>query len=237
MRVTVCGLSCLAGLVSVQRIPFGELHLLFASVCVCLLLCCPVNEGLEVTSGSSFCQIDENGCATDGAGDHGNDEACTVRVNAAGTLTFAEFDVEPDDDDGEDSADSERCPYDYIQIGGTRYCNGVGHPPSHIFAVAAGSTFTWQSDGSVTHAGWTICFSETHARAIQIYLASFSLSLDHAWGVELVAACARSDGSALSPPPVRFRALAADSTCTSDLDRAQTVALHLKQPSQLGSTG
>ena len=93
---------------------------------VCLPLRCPVNEGLEVTSGLSFCQIDENGCATDGADDHGNNEACAVRVNAAGTLTFAEFDIEPGGDDSDTSADSDRCPHDYIQIGGTRYCNGDG---------------------------------------------------------------------------------------------------------------
>ena len=99
-----------------------------------------MNVGLEVTAGSSFCQIDANGCATDGAGAHGNYEACTIRVGAAGTLTATQFDTETG--------------YDYITIGGIRYEGSTG--PTGV-AVAAGSTFTWLSDGSVTRAGWTIC--------------------------------------------------------------------------------
>ena len=108
------------------------------------------NVGLEVTAGSSFCQIDANGCATDGVGAHGNNEACTIRVGAAGTLTATQFDTETG--------------YDYVTIGGIRYEGSTG--PTGV-AVAAGSTFTWRSDGSVTNAGWTICFGTTWARAIQ----------------------------------------------------------------------
>ena len=54
--------------------------------CSCLVLpggC----TGLELTSGSSFCEIDANGCATDGGGAYGNDERCTIQVTADGTLT------------------------------------------------------------------------------------------------------------------------------------------------------
>jgi len=98
--------------------------------------------GLEVTSGSSFCQIDANGCATDGAGDHGNNEACTIRVNVAGTLTAHQFDTESG--------------YDHVTIGGRRYEGSTG--PNGV-AVAANSTFAWQSDVSITNSGWTICLT------------------------------------------------------------------------------
>ena len=54
---------------------------------------------LEVTAGGAFCQVLEQPgtgatCVTDGSGNYGENEACTVRVNRAGTLTAAEFDVE-----------------------------------------------------------------------------------------------------------------------------------------------
>ena len=124
---------------------------LLPTVCAWALHC--VRIGLVVTSGSQFCQIDANGCATDGAGEHGNDEACTVQVNAVGTLTAIGFDVEP-----HSASEGQGCEWDYVDIGGTRYCNTIGRP-YHV-AVAAGSTFTWRSDHSGTFAGWTICFSK-----------------------------------------------------------------------------
>ena len=43
---------------------------------------------------------------------------------------------------------------DDVTIGSTRYCGSLG--PNGV-AVAAGSTFSWRSDGSVIGAGWTIC--------------------------------------------------------------------------------
>ena len=98
--------------------------------------------GLEVISGSRFCQIDANGCATDGAGDHGNNEACTIRVNVAGTLTAHQFDTESG--------------YDHVTIGGRSYAGSTG--PNGV-AVAAGSTFTGRSDRSIINSGWTICLT------------------------------------------------------------------------------
>ena len=52
------------------------------------------NSGLRVTSGASFCTVDANDCVSDGAGQHGNREACTVEVLGAGTLDATEFDTE-----------------------------------------------------------------------------------------------------------------------------------------------
>ena len=108
---------------------------------------------LRVTSGSEFCQIDAN-CATDGAGAHGNNEACTIHVDVAGTLTATQFDTEHE--------------YDYVTIGEISYHGSTS--PSGV-AVAAGSNFTWRSDGSVVNAGWTICLAgnEPSRRRIVYY--------------------------------------------------------------------
>jgi len=102
------------------------------------------NSGLRVTSGASFCTVDANDCVSDGAGQHGNREACTVEVLGAGTLDATEF-------------DTESC-CDHVTIGGTPYQGSTG--PDGV-AVAADSIFTWTSDGSVTNDGWIICFRKT----------------------------------------------------------------------------
>jgi len=123
---------------------FGALIAVFLT-CSCLVL--PGDRtGLELTPGSSFCEIDANGCATDGGGAYGNDERCTIQVTADGTLTATQFNVEPDS----------TCRSDFVTIDGTKYCGGTG--PSNV-AVAAGSTFTWHSDGDIIRAGWTICLT------------------------------------------------------------------------------
>ena len=122
--------------------PAFVLYSLTVRLAVCLGGEWCLSIGLEVTSGSSFCQIDAN-CATDGAGAHGNNEACTIRVGAAGTLTATEF-------------HTESC-CDYVNISDILYRGNTG--PNGV-AVAAGSTFAWGSDGSVTNAGWTICLGK-----------------------------------------------------------------------------
>ena len=97
---------------------------------------------MSVTSGSQYCEIDSNGCATDGIGNYGNSEACTIQVNVAGSLTATSFSVESG--------------YDYVTIGGTQYSGSSG--PNNV-AVAAGTSFSWYADGSVTYPGWTICLA------------------------------------------------------------------------------
>ena len=95
-------------------------------------------------SGPSYCQFDENGCVTDGPGDYGNNEACTVRVMVTGTLSATEFSTEGGSD--------------YVTIDGTNYSGTAG--PSKVF-VHAGDSFTWSSDQNTNHrkaySGWTIC--------------------------------------------------------------------------------
>ena len=102
----------------------------------------PSAGALRVTSGSSYCSIDANGCSTDGSGNHGNNERCTIAVNAAGTLTATSFSTESG--------------YDYVTIGGQRFSGSTG--PRGV-SVAAGSSFSWHTDGSVTRSGWVICLA------------------------------------------------------------------------------
>jgi len=102
---------------------------------------CPTAVSLlSVTSGSAYCSIDSSGCVTDGIGDHGNSEACTVTANHNITVSSTYFNTEP-------------C-CDRVIIGAASYGGTVG--PSSV-AMAAGSTMTWYADGSVTNGGFVIC--------------------------------------------------------------------------------
>jgi hypothetical protein len=69
-----------------------------------------------VTSGSSYCQVTPDGaCITDGDGDYGNHERCTVQALASMVVSAqVGFITEPRDD--------VHCPSgcDYITIRGTR---------------------------------------------------------------------------------------------------------------------
>jgi len=104
---------------------------------------------LQVISGSSYCQVTTstgNTCVTDGYGNYGNNERCTIQVLQSGRLsTYGSFRTE--------------LGFDYVTIGSTRYQGTRG--PGNVY-VSYGSTFTWRSDSSVTDSGWTICWS-SHA--------------------------------------------------------------------------
>jgi hypothetical protein len=89
--------------------------------------------GCEITQGDM--------CVTDGAGDYGNNEQCTVQA-LVGMIVSAE------------AGFSTESGYDYVTIGGTQY-SGTSGPVG--VAVNAGGTLHWQSDGSVVGSGFTIC--------------------------------------------------------------------------------
>jgi hypothetical protein len=94
-----------------------------------------------VLSGGSHCEVTSDGrCITDGIGNYGNYEYCTFRAEVSMTVTTTVFGTESG--------------YDFITIGGTRYSGSTG--PMNV-QVAAGSTVTWNSDGSVTGTGFQIC--------------------------------------------------------------------------------
>ena len=80
-------------------------------------------------------------CTSSGVGYHGNNEACTVKVLAAGALTATEF-------------STESC-CDYVTIGGTRYAGTSG--PQNV-RVAENEAFTWRTDHSGTRSGWVLCW-------------------------------------------------------------------------------
>ena len=104
------------------------------------------SDAFRVLSGSAYCHVstssDGRSCVTDGDGNHGNNEACTVEVLQTGLLSATEFQTESG--------------YDYLTIGGTRYQGTSG--PSNL-PVTAGTTFSWRSDYSVTYPGWTVCYA------------------------------------------------------------------------------
>ena len=80
----------------------------------------------------------------DNVGAYFNDEHCRIEVVADGRLDAA-------------ATFSTEAWWDYLNISGIQYDGNDG--PSNV-AVAAGSSFFWQSDGSVMDAvGWKICFT------------------------------------------------------------------------------
>ena len=95
----------------------------------------------RVASGHG-CEVDSNGCVTDGAGDYGSNERCTVEVLFSGLLSSV------------GAFDTESIVYDYLNINGQWYGGYTG--PIEV-SVSAGSTFTWSSDGNRERAGWTLC--------------------------------------------------------------------------------
>jgi len=95
----------------------------------------------EVITGSQYCQVETGGlCVTDGVGNHGNLEACTVRATQDLYATSTYFSVE--------------TYWDYITINTTRYSGSGGF--SNVF-MNANDHMAWYSDTSVTYGGWTIC--------------------------------------------------------------------------------
>ena len=110
----------------------------------------PVAPGsaFVITEGSQYCQLaagslGPNTCVTDGSGNHGNNERCTVRTLRNIYVTATEYQVES-------------C-CDYVTIGGTQY-HGAENAPQGVY-MPAGSTFSWRSDFSVGDGGFTICSS------------------------------------------------------------------------------
>ena len=121
--------------------------MVFNTVIMLVWACCSSDFAGRISivsaSPAGACRLGpEDDCFTDGAGNYGARESCTIRINVAGTLTATQFDTEPN--------------YDTITIGGTEY-NGDTGPL--LVAVAAGTSVAWRTDGSVTGDGWTICLT------------------------------------------------------------------------------
>ena len=97
-----------------------------------------------VTSGTQYCSLTSNGlCVTDGTGNYGNGERCTIEAQRALYATATSFTTEGY--------------FDRISLAGTSYSGSTG--PSNV-AMSAGQTMTWYTDGSVIRAGFTICATD-----------------------------------------------------------------------------
>eukprot|EP01047_Picozoa_sp_COSAG01_P035385 COSAG01_NODE_2711_length_7211_cov_31.536839_2_plen_666_part_00 len=96
----------------------------------------------SIGTGSQYCEIDAEGCLTDGDGDYGNYEECSVQVSRAVVLTARQYDVEND--------------YDFLTIGFQTYTTSGN---SQIVGVSAPakSFITWKTDGSETAGGFVLC--------------------------------------------------------------------------------
>eukprot|EP00492_Amphilonche_elongata_P004309 TRINITY_DN46_c0_g1_i9.p1 TRINITY_DN46_c0_g1~~TRINITY_DN46_c0_g1_i9.p1 ORF type:complete len:518 (+),score=95.37 TRINITY_DN46_c0_g1_i9:86-1639(+) len=107
----------------------------------------PTSEYFEITDGILFCEIDEDGCITDGNGVYGNNEECVITVKRDGKLDVLEFDVEYEVD----------CDFDAFIVDGLSYC-GSDSPDGVI--VEAGQEMRWKSDISARQEGFKICWEE-----------------------------------------------------------------------------
>ena len=97
----------------------------------------------EITSGGDYCWLTHGGtCVTDGVGNHGNAERCTVTASQGIYASTTFFNTE--------------TYWDYITIGGQQYSGTAGFAS---IPMAAQETFTWYTDGSVVNGGFEICGS------------------------------------------------------------------------------
>eukprot|EP00900_Chrysochromulina_parva_P004319 jgi/Chrpa1/13889/Chrysochromulina_OHIO_Genome00024570-RA len=78
-----------------------------------------------IVSGSLYCSVSSDGlCITDGSGNYGDGESCTMQAQVSMTITATEFNTEPG--------------YDFIRIGNAAYSGSTG--PTNV-QVVAGTTF------------------------------------------------------------------------------------------------
>merc|ERR1719272_249384 len=101
-------------------------------------------QSMRVTGGYD-CYIDGNGCVTDGNGNYGNYESCTVTFLVSGTLTSSyPFRTENY--------------YDRWTINGNGNSYSGTNGPNNV-AVSSGESMSWESNYGNTYSGYTICLS------------------------------------------------------------------------------
>jgi hypothetical protein len=167
----------------------------------------------SVVGGSSYCQINPDGaCVTDGDGDYGSGERCTVRAEVA-LIASAQGDFS-----------TERT-FDYVTISGTRYSSTTG--PTNV-AMSAGEELLWNSDSTIwsaagsrsvpyhrtrhrhhTHRQQHVSRRQVHSRLGQHGMPQLHRWLSLCRGVERAAAMPRLDAqAACTPTKVCWRASA-----------------------------
>lgn len=86
-------------------------------------------------------------CFTDGPGNHGNNERCTIAVRNSGYLSVV------------GTLQLEAC-CDYFTITGSNTRRNT-FETLNGYAITAGQTISWRSDSSATRSGFTICAAST----------------------------------------------------------------------------
>ena len=101
--------------------------------------------------GSCF-TVNNGTCITDGDGNYGNNERCTIEVLRPGFLTVnGSFNIEGC------SSFSGNC-YDYFTINGSS-AELITSSSLEGVELTAGTTINWISDNSIIRSGWTLCGS------------------------------------------------------------------------------
>jgi len=116
--------------------------------------------GNDFTMNSDDCEIDLQGCVTDGEGKYTDGISCTFTANYDGFLYFPEFDI------NDDVYYYEGCPHDEIQIGSFDYCGirkqfQYNDDPDGTFVTAGEEIKFITSDGKKSAngvgEGFTVC--------------------------------------------------------------------------------
>ena len=106
------------------------------------------DESFHLTSGTG-CHVTNSGTCfqtTNYPNNYDASRSCTITLsNKAIKLEVKDFQVEA----------SSTCTYDFLTVGGTKYCGESG-PPNFI-SVASGSEISWTSDSSAEKKGFKIC--------------------------------------------------------------------------------
>ena len=87
---------------------------------------------------------------TDGSGNYGSGEKCTVFARRPLFVYTKQYDVE--------RSSSGRA-YDYLTVNGVQYKNS---PPNGV-KMGKGAALQWYSDGSKVAAGWKVCAEDKMA--------------------------------------------------------------------------
>jgi hypothetical protein len=96
------------------------------------------------------CELDSDGCWTDGAGTYGNNERCSICTRRSGYVSAVGV------------FDTEGGSYDYLTISGNNY--GGDDEPDNVYIISNGC-INWRSDSSVTRDGWSLCEDGTRTTA------------------------------------------------------------------------
>ena len=103
----------------------------------------------NVTAGSDACElVDSDNCfqSVNYPNDYAYSKTCTIAVNETGRLNVVDFDIQ----------ENSPCSYDYLTVGGTKYCGTTG-PPQNA-RINSGDTITWTSNYFTVKKGFKICY-------------------------------------------------------------------------------